>query len=238
MTTKPDLFDEMSDQIYSLFDDVNSTEEDSIKTIETNLDRLAEKIVARNQNTERSLSEIKELVKAEVAKIKPTQNIIERQIEQIVKHVQVPVHLEPRVYKLPAPPPQIIKETRIEVEKKDDKKYIEQSTFDELKKELDDLKKKHQDLLEALPMMHGGPGVIGIPPPEGNPDNYVLTKVAGRAKWAAAAAGGSVTPSGDTYTVSNLTPDFTYDAQDTSLDEIAAVLGSLIASCRTSGIVA
>lgn len=39
-----------------------------------------------------------------------------------------------------------------------------------------------------------------------------------------------------TYTVSNVTTDRTYDANSTSLDEIADVLGTLIADLRATGV--
>lgn len=45
-------------------------------------------------------------------------------------------------------------------------------------------------------------------------------------------------PAPETYSVSNVTTDRTYDANSTSIDELADVLGSLIADLRARGIVA
>ena len=41
--------------------------------------------------------------------------------------------------------------------------------------------------------------------------------------------------SASTYTASNVTPDRTFDANATSLDELADVLGTLISDLRTTG---
>lgn len=41
----------------------------------------------------------------------------------------------------------------------------------------------------------------------------------------------------DTYSVSNVTPTKTYNATSTSVDELASVLGTLIATLRTSGLI-
>jgi hypothetical protein len=42
---------------------------------------------------------------------------------------------------------------------------------------------------------------------------------------------------GQTYTVTNVTPDRGYDADLTTIDEVADVLGTLIADLRSKGIV-
>lgn len=46
-----------------------------------------------------------------------------------------------------------------------------------------------------------------------------------------------ITPSNDSYSVSNLTTLRTYDAASVSLDELARVLGSLIDSLQGTGII-
>lgn len=42
---------------------------------------------------------------------------------------------------------------------------------------------------------------------------------------------------GETYTLSNVTTDRTLDANDTSMDELADILGTLIADLQTAGII-
>ena len=234
-TTARDLFDELADDP---FEDVSSTEDDAIEKIKNDLSSLLERIDLKDRKRQNGslVNEVKNLVKAELARVKPVQNVIERQLEvrheQTVRHVQVPVSIPVP----PKPEPQIIREVRVEVEKKDPTKYAEEKSVAAIRKELDELKNRHQELLDALPFMHGGSGVIGIPNPEGK--NGKTLQVAGnQAVWLTASGGGSVTPSGDTFVVSNLNKVFNYDATVTSIDELAAVLGALIASCRTSGIV-
>jgi hypothetical protein len=183
-----DIWDELAQEQSDPFEGVTSTEDDALEKIKGELAQILDRRDAREikKSNGATLAQITALVKSEIAKIKPTQNVIERTIE---KKIYEPLHIEPRVIKAPPTPPQIIKEIRVEVEKKDPTKYAEAETVEKLTKELEELKKRHQDLLEALPHMHGGSGVIGIPPPEGNPDNYVLTKVNGVAKWAVATGG-------------------------------------------------
>lgn len=55
-------------------------------------------------------------------------------------------------------------------------------------------------------------------------------------KWITASSGGGGT-STDAYTTSNVTTDRSFDATSTSLDELANVLGSLIASLQGAGII-
>jgi len=45
------------------------------------------------------------------------------------------------------------------------------------------------------------------------------------------------TASPDVYTVSNLTLDRTYDANSTTLDEVADVLGTLITDLKNKGVI-
>lgn len=45
------------------------------------------------------------------------------------------------------------------------------------------------------------------------------------------------TASPDVYTVSNLTLDRTYDADSTTLDEVADVLGTLITDLKNKGVI-
>ena len=70
---------------------------------------------------------------------------------------------------------------------------------------------------------------------------YVYTDASGVEQWA---AGVPSSTSGDilwydteTYTISNVTTDRSYDANATTMDELADTLGTLIADLRAKGIV-
>src|SRR5438477_8620661 len=93
--------------------------------------------------------------------------------------------------------------------------------LEDLRKELQTLMDKFERLKEIIPLM-GGSGVIGIPNPEGN-NGKVLQVVSNQAKWQTASGGGS---SPSVYTPTNVVTDRSYDATNTSIDEIANVLGS------------
>jgi hypothetical protein len=114
---------------------------------------------------------------------------------------------------------------------------VKKEDFDALKKEIDDLKKEHAETKRMaetpmfIPSGPGGSGVIGIPPPEAASAAQVLTVVntsdGKKARWAAATGGaGGSSLSG--FTVSNGGSTLTYDAQNTSLDELASVVAQII----------
>lgn len=216
-----DIFDQVEEEM---------KEEAMLSNLERGLSSLLGKYADKERKTQdqKITDDVTNLVKAEIQKIKPTQKVIERTV-----HVPVPQ------------PPQKIKEIVREIvvrevakeEKKDDRKYVEEKTVESLKKEVQLLKAKLDEVNNALMFSSmGGSGVIGIPPPEGNPDNYVLTISKGKAQWKVA-TGGSGGSSSDVYTPSNVSTDRSYDATNTSLDEIANVLGSLIASLQGAGII-
>lgn len=94
-----------------------------------------------------------------------------------------------------------------------------------LKKEIDDLDKS------------GRFGPIVVPSPiadqNGNGGKYLTTN--GRlTRWATVTGGSS---SSDAYTANNVVTTRTFDATLTSLDELAAVVGSLIKSLQGAGII-
>lgn len=209
------------------------------------INELQDKIEAHKKEQElirykNLASELKTYIKEELSKVKITQDIVERIIEKqpIIKNIHIPV-VQPPPPPIPAPPPQIIKEVRVEVPAKDNRKLVEEPVIEALKKEIEDLKKELTNtkrLAENPIVAPGGPGVIGIPAPEPNPDGYVLTISKGKAVWKVSTGGGGGTSS-DIYSVSNLTADRSYDAKDTTVDELAAVLGSLIVSLQGAGII-
>lgn len=135
-------------------------------------------------------------------------------------------------------PPKIItkvleKETVIkEISKKDDKKYLEQKDLKDLREGL----KALEGVIETLKqfaVFHGGGGVIGIPPPEGN-NGKTLQVSNNKPSWATVSSGGS---SSQVYTPTNVTPTRSYNAANTSLAELANVLGTLIIDLQGAGIV-
>lgn len=232
-----DIFDEVADS-EDVFDVIDSTEDTSVEKIKAEISSMLERYDRKEQKQEKILlmAELKDLIRFEISKIKPTQNIIERIVEK-----KTPVYLEPKVIQTPPPPPQIIKEVRVEVqtEKKDTTKYVEASKFQDLLVTIGKLETqlKETKRMAESPIVLGGSGVIGIPPPEPKPVGYVLTiNDQKKAEWKVATASGGGT-STDVYTVSNVTTDRSYNATSTSVDELANVLGSLIASLQGAGVI-
>lgn len=156
--------------------------------------------------------ELKRLIAAEVAKA--------------VAAIKIPAPREPL--------PQIVKETRVEVPAKDTRKLVEQSALDAALKKIEKLEKELEETDGRarnpiiIPSGLGGSGVIGIPPPEASTVGYVLTVDAEKkAKWKPGTGGGSGAGLSG-YTVDSFTELKAFDPANTSLDEIARVLGSVI----------
>lgn len=167
-------------------------------------------------------AEITSLIKAEVSKIKP------RNVERIIETVIQPIHVEPKIVEAP---PQIIKEVRVEVQK-DNRNLVEKNQVTELEKHVSKLEKdlkETKEIAEQPIFLPSGPGVIGIPAPEPNPEGYVLTVNSNRkAEWKAASGGSSVSG----YTINDLTTLKNLPA-DASLDDIRQVLGTLITELQS-----
>ncbi len=189
----------------------------------------------RKIDNERLTKELSEMIKIEIQKLPVVQKVIEKTLEktlekETVRNIKVPVYIEPNIVEAPPAPPQIIKEIRVEVEKKDKTKYAKEDEVSDLNKKLE---KRIKDLTEELDRvkntfsMMGGSGVIGIPPPEPNPVGYVLTinprKIA---EWKAATGSGGIAPG--TFTITNNTPDYTFDATGSTVDDLYQVVATLI----------
>lgn len=240
-----DIFDLVANEP-DVFDDAESTEDLAIQSIKEQLDTVLKKFDEQKRKKEnlKITQEIKDFIREQVSKIKPVQNVIEKTFETTVVEPKI-VHVQPRIIEAPPappPPPQIIKEVRVEVpvEKKDTRKYVEESKYLDLLVKVSKLEnqlKETQRMAESPIVMPGGSGVIGIPAPEPKPAGYVLTVNSnGKAEWKASTGGGGGTSS-DIYTPTNVTTDRSFDATNTSLDEISNVLGSLIASLQGAGII-
>lgn len=223
---KPDIFDLIAPDA-DVFDDVEQ-EDSSVENIKSQVTALLEKFDSKDRKNEnRKLSdEIKEFIRDEVAKIKPKQNVIEHTIEKRIIEPKV-FHVEPKVIEAP---PQIIKEVRVEVqtEKKDATKYVEESKYLDLLVKVSKLEKQLQETkrMAESPIIvggPGGPGVIGIPPPEPH-EGKVLTVVNRKASWAASAGGASISG----YTINNPTTLKTIDLSSFTLDELGQIVGTLI----------
>lgn len=203
-----DIFDEVAEEDKDIFAQTQSTEESSIEKLKSDLSSMIDRLDMKERKSEKEKMtlEVTALIKAEVAKIKPVQNIIERQIEQVikheqiikheqtVKHIQVPVNLPN-----PVIPPQkireIIREVRIEPNE-NGKQYAELKAVNELIKQIEDLKKEISAAKKTASLvlaMRGGSGVIGIPPPGGQRGKF-LSSDGISAYWVSIASGGVITP--------------------------------------------
>lgn len=207
-------------------------EVDSIKSTLSEIQKkLSEKEAKREEFNKRLTSEIKAFIQAEVAKVQITQEVVEKTIETRIQ--EKPIHIQPRIIQAPpAPPapPQIIKEIRVEipVEKKDTTKYAELSSFQDLLVKISKLEnqlKETRRMAEA-PIVMGGPGVIGIPPPEPKPVGYVLTiNDKNKAEWKVSSGGGLTA---GTFTISNNAPNYTFDPTTSTVDALYQVVATLI----------
>lgn len=221
-----DIFDRLTqEQDEDIFGEIEK-EDSAVENLKNTMTAVLEKFDSKDRKNEnRKLSdEMKEFIREEIAKIKPKQNVIERTIEKKVIQPEV-VHLEPRIVEAP---PQIIKEVRVEVEKKDHRKYVEESKYLDLLVKVSKLEKQLQETrrMAESPIIvggPGGPGVIGIPPPEPH-EGKVLTVVNRKASWAASAGGASISG----YTINNPTTLKTIDLSSFTLDELGQIVGTLI----------
>jgi hypothetical protein len=212
------------------FDDIEQ-EDTSVERLKKVVGDVLEQFDTKERRKEKRqlTDELKDFIRDEIAKIKPKQNVIERTIQTKVIEPKV-VHVEPRVIEAPPTPPQIIKEVRVEVPAKDTRDLVEKSHVEALKKKIEDLEKKLAEVREMADrpiFMGGGPGVIGIPAPEPNPVGHVLTVNSDRkAEWKAATGGSGASLAG--FTVNGHNELLTFDETDTSLDELARIVGTMI----------
>ena len=150
--------------------------------------------------------------------IKPTPSISIPEILAIVKS---------ELEKIPVPEKVIEKQIKV-VEKKDSS--ASDALVASLKEEIDELRKKLGDVPKNWPNMRMGK----IIPNLSNQQGKFLSNTGNKLVWADA---GSITGSPDVYTLSNVTTDRSFDAEDTTLDELANVLGSLIQTLQSIGVV-
>lgn len=229
------IFDQLAEEDYGVFDAIEQ-ETSSIDRIKSELSALLDSFDQKDRKAANGkiTDEVKSFIQAEIAKIKPVQSVIEKTIQTVIRPKVF--HVEPKIIEAP---PQIIKEVRVEVqtEKKDTRKYVEESKYLDLLVKVSRLENQLKETrrMAESPIVVGGPGVIGIPPPEPNPDNYVLTVAQGKAKWKpSTGSGGS---SSDVYTTSNVTTKRTLDPTTSTIDDLYNTVASLIVSLQGAGII-
>lgn len=149
--------------------------------------------------------------------------MIEKAVQKAVAAIKLPEAP-------PAPPKETIREIRVEAPK-DTRKLVEQSALDAALKKIADLEKELEETdrrARSPIVLPGGSGVIGIPDPGQATDGHVLTIETGsdgkKAKFKASSGGSGLSG----YSVSNGTTDRTFDANDTSLDELADIVATII----------
>lgn len=156
--------------------------------------------------------EIRELIKIQVAES------IKEAVADAVKGIK-PRTIETKTVervvekKIPTPEKVIIKE------KYDDAPLIKK------------IEAKIKKAMDEAPLFIPAPTLI---PSQSGQSGKVLSTDGNQPKWVAASSGGA---SSDAYTVSNVTTDREFDAIDTTVDELANVLGSLITSLKGAGII-
>lgn len=231
-----DIFDELEAETKKdPFEGVESTEEVAISNIKNHIATLLEGFdrKGRQASHARMTSELQDLVKSEIAKIKPVQNVIERTIEKQVKNIQVPIQVPPQIIK------EIVKEVRIEAPK-DSKVYAELASLEDLKKELkslralnenltkraDQLQKQIKETQETLPFLHGGSGVIGLPKPDGNAGKTIQVVNNQWVPVTPSSGGGGLTPG--TFTITNNTETYSLDATNSTVDTLYQIVATLV----------
>ncbi len=153
---------------------------------------------------------IKSYVKSHGLTKEDVRDLIREEIQKAFSSFKPPERVIEKTIVKELPKETILKETVKEIRNEDG-----------LKEEVESLKKR----LSAIGDQFGGSGVLGIPKPSGQ-DGKVLTAEAGKAKWKTASGSGGLTAG--TYTVSNPSTDRSIDLSSFTLDELAAVVGTLI----------
>lgn len=219
-----DIFDVIQPDKEDTFDRIEE-EDNAIDRIKKEMETLLERIDSKERRSEKAKlsQEVKEFVKAEIAKIKPVQNVIHTKVEK-----SLPVQI---------PQPQIIEKTiKQEIIRPVETKIKEIHVVDdtrvkELQKEIEKLKGELNDLRDRPNIVVGGGTLL---PNYSNQEGKTLKVVGGKLDWATAASGGT---SSDQYTVSNVTTDRTLNGSSFTINELANVLGSLIQSLQGAGII-
>jgi ribosome-associated translation inhibitor RaiA len=161
--------------------------------------------------------EIRDMIKSEIGRL------IKDAVMDAVKDIKprtVETKTVERVVEKSIPTPQ-----KVIIKDKLDDQDLHKAIEKKIKKALDD----------HGPMFVPAPPVI--PNWADKADGVVLSKKASQLVWVTPTAGGGGGTSSDVYTPSNVTTTQSFDANNTSLDEIADVIGSLIVSLQGAGII-
>lgn len=185
------------------FEVIVKPEFDPSKPFKTAIFDSVEEIKVKPISTDEVLAIVREEIRNAISKMSPQKHIIEKVTKEVPTEIKT-----------------IVKE-------------IDKDSLNSLFKKINDLQeeiKKSEEKLRSYVIssipIPGGPGVIGIPPPEAASESEVLTVVNKKAKWKAVSGSGGLTSG--TYSVSNPTSDRTFDADNTTLDELADVVATII----------
>lgn len=177
---------------------------------------------------ELKLKEYKEPQKVSVFMTDEIRNLIKSEIRSLLKEAVADAVKGIKPHTIETKVVERIQEKTI----KTPERVIIQDKLDdkELNKKIDQMIKKEAD--KRFDLFIPAPPII---PNMSGSSGKVLSTDGNQLRWVVAPSGGSTSP--DAYAVSNLTTDRTFDADDTSLDELADVLGSLITSLQGAGII-
>jgi hypothetical protein len=149
--------------------------------------------------------------------------MLEKAVQKAVAAIKLPEPVQ-------VPQKETVREIRVEVPSKDSRDLVERKELAAALKKIAELEKQLEETdrrARSPIVLPGGSGVIGIPPPEAVPENYVLTRNAqGKAEWKASQGGNGNGLTG--MSSLNHAELLTFDETDTSLDELAKVVGTII----------
>lgn len=215
-----DIFDQLSEDLkkkkeVKTFEKVD-TVLDSFVTMLNAYAEFKKKEAAEKFTTDDILSLIKKQLEKTPPKV--VEKVVGPSIEEIVKE------------QLSKNPPKIIRE---EIIKPVEKIKVDTSKYDELNKVIQGLKDEIKDLKEKS--KEGKQVIVGssyIPNQSDKAGKFLKTD-GNQLSWDSPSGGSS----SDAYTPTNVTTRTSFDADDTTLDEIADTLGSLIVSLQGAGII-
>lgn len=199
-----------------IFDQVASRRKDPFDEVES--DRIGDKVFDEVEKELPSL--VRSYVKEQTKKIKTLSpkdisNLVDAAISAIPKP-----KLERVIERT---------ETIKVVPQKDTKKYAQESELKDLKEKIEKLEKLLKDKDREVAVQYIGTMI----PNYSGKDGKVLSIVNGQLTWVEASGASS----DEVYTATNVTTRRTLNADDTSLDELADLVGTLIADFKAIGLI-
>lgn len=123
----------------------------------------------------------------------------------------------------------IVEKQIVKEEKKETREFAESKTVDDLKNEIEDLKKQLKDSMDKVSLslsMMGGSGVIGLPKPDGNAGKTIQVVNNQWVPVTPSSGSGGLTPG--TFTISNNTPTYSFDATGATVDTLYQIVATLV----------